>query len=146
MVRPVRGWAAALYSNAVHMEQFITFQRGSTSVFLAVRSFSSCRIRFSPPIVSLLLNYYFVICLLSLEMTICSYWVQLTEISWKQLAVQLALVSSIAIVWLCQQTQPLRCSSMRAILSKLTMSIFGSLSFWILLHQRLVLTLIFQRI
>jgi len=25
-VRPVRGWAAALYSNAVHMEQFITLQ------------------------------------------------------------------------------------------------------------------------
>lgn len=27
-VRPVRGWAAALYSNAVHMEQFITLQHG----------------------------------------------------------------------------------------------------------------------
>jgi len=39
-VRPARGWAAALYSNAVHMEQFITLQhreRKRVRAFLCTR-------------------------------------------------------------------------------------------------------------
>ena len=55
------------------MEQFITLQRWSLGIFLTTRSFSLCHIRFSPPIVSVLLNYYFVICLLFLEMAVCRY-------------------------------------------------------------------------
>jgi len=69
-VRPARGWAAALYSNAVHMEQFITLQHEERK---RVRRVSLHAIRATcaslyPPsaIVPILLNYYFVICVLYL--------------------------------------------------------------------------------
>ena len=84
-VRPVRGWAAALYSNAVHMEQFITLQRcreteggrererereRESPPRFSTTIRAACVFSCSPAIVHVLLNYYFAICVLFLAMTV----------------------------------------------------------------------------